>query len=162
MQNKKGLSTVIAILIIIAITLIATTIVWGVAKSVIDERVEYSEACSLALLENLKIDTVYTCYRENTASPSGILRLYLNIGNIELEKVMTYITYRGETKVYELNKTRYDLSKNSGKKYDISLTDVGFVLSEGENKIDAVKIAPVIKGQQCAILDSFYQIPICQ
>lgn len=157
MQNKKGLSTVIAILIIIAITLIATTIVWGVAKSVIDERVEYSEACSLALLENLKIDTVYTCYRENTASGIYNLDLYLNIGDVELEKVIVYITYNEETKTKELTT---NLEKNSGKKHIIDLTSI--FNPKDENKIDAVKIAPVIKGQQCAILDSFYQIPICQ
>lgn len=155
-KNKRGLSTIISILIIIAITMIAGAIIWGVAHSIIQDRINYSEACSLQLLENLKIDTINTCYDKKTFE----LKLYIDIGNIiNLKKIIVFITYNGETKTKELTT---DLGINSGKKHIINLQEnpPGFTIIQDKSP-EAVKIAPVIKEQQCGIIDSFYQIPQC-
>jgi len=155
MKNKRGLSTIISILIIIAITMIAAGIVWGVARSVIKDRIDYSEACSIQLLDNVKINSINTCYYKT----DGYLKLYTDIGNAELEKIIVYITYGGETKTTEL---KTNIGINSGKKHLINLQQdpPGFTLIL-DHLPEAVKIAPVVKGQQCGTIDSFYQIPQC-
>jgi hypothetical protein len=150
-KNKKGLSTIISILIIIGITMIAGGIIWSVSRTIIQERMDYSKSCSLELLENINIDTINTHYNKTTQN----LELYITIGGFDIEKVIVYVTYNGETKTTALET---DLETNSGKKHTIVLSSLGFSVTD-DKAPEAVKIAPMVNKQQCSIVDTFYQIP---
>lgn len=151
-KDKRGLSAVISILIIIGLTVVAGSIIWGVARSIIQDRIDYSESCSLAVLENIRINTVYTCY-ENAEKK---VKVMVDLGDIDIDEILIYVNYIDESKTVNVTQT-----KNSGKIHEVDLVQLF-----GSKVVDtigpgAVRIAPVVNGQQCSIVDNFYQIPEC-
>jgi hypothetical protein len=151
-KDKRGLSAVISILIIIGLTIVAGSIIWGVARSIIQERIDYSESCSLAVLDNIRINTVYTCY-DNTEKK---VKVMVDLGDIDVDEILIYVNYIDESRTVNVTQ-----EKNSGKIHEVSLTDLfgdKVVESIGPG---AVRIAPIVNGQQCSIVDNFYQIPGC-
>jgi hypothetical protein len=153
-MKKRGLSTIIVVFVLIAMTLVIGGIVWTVTNSLIKDKMDYSTACSVDLLDQIKIDSARTCYDETNNN----MKVFISVGNIEnipnnRTKITIHITYGGNT----ITETR-EQEINSGVIHTVDVS--GFNLAEGVTP-EAVKIAPLIMEQQCNIIDSLYIIPNC-
>ncbi|MCK4647832.1 hypothetical protein KAT24_02795 [Candidatus Pacearchaeota archaeon] len=165
-KNHKGLSGVITAIILIALVLAATVIVWGVVNNLIRKQMESSEAC-FGNYDKVTINGIYTCYD----SIDDTFQFSLNIGDIEVDKVIVSVSSEGSTNSYTLTNDAQPIpglanysstgfgtdfiklpGKNAGRTYIAS----GFT-----EKPDLIKIAPIIGGQQCEVSDTISNIEVC-
>jgi hypothetical protein len=128
-ENKRGLSTVVATLLIILIVIVAIAILWGVIRAVI---VNNSEQISLGKFTiDLQIVAVYP---SDSTSDTGI-KVKRNPGEGELEGIVfSILDDKGDTHIYE--------------KHNISLQQLEvktfFVPYHG--KVVSVSIYPILLG----------------
>jgi len=166
-MKKKGLSELIATVILIALVITATAIVWSVIDNMIENKLERSKACSeVGFSEKVSINEDYTCY--NSTSGNESVQFSLNIWDVEIEGILVSITSAGASKSYTITNTPQTISglytypdrgtsvvlpgKNSGLTYIAT----GF-----PSKVDSIKIAPIIGNNQCDLSDEINQIEDC-
>jgi flagellin-like protein len=147
MINKKGVSAVISAIILIAIVLVVVGIVMVVVVPMVEDRVNYTEACSPEILDKIEINSL-TCYKE------GEIKVYINIKDVETDKILVSVDIEGESKSFEVEQ-----GKNSGIKHTRHLVDELRFSSAREP--DAIRIAPIIDGEQCNEIDSLYNFREC-
>ncbi|MFQ5531208.1 MAG: hypothetical protein ACE5ES_01190 [Candidatus Nanoarchaeia archaeon] len=117
MRNIKGISGVITAVILIALVLGALVIVWAVVNNIIKEDLDTSQAC-FGNFDKITLNDRFTCYN----SSSGGLRFSLNIGNIDVDKILVSISGSSRTKTFEITNeenshdflTRYNAGLCSG------------------------------------------------
>jgi hypothetical protein len=164
-KNRKGLSTIVITLILIALSLAAIVLVWSFVSSMIKGQIKNSEAC-YGNYDKIKLNGEYTCYERSGSN--YYLRFSVGIADIIPEKVIVAVSSAGETKSYTItansttvaglvmypsNSTTIVLpGKNGGLTYKTSAFSA---------KIDSVKIAPVMNGVQCDVSDSIVEITDC-
>ena len=165
--NKKGLSTVVITVIMIALSMAAVIVVWGFINSMIKDQINSSESC-FGNYDKIKLNKQYTCYE--VVEGGYNLRFSLSIGDVEVDKIIVAVGSSETIKSYEISDeekeidglTRYPSNnltvvslpgKNSGYTYRAT----GFT-----GKIDSIQIAAVINGNQCEVSDSISEIEICQ
>ena len=61
MSQRKGLSTVVATVIMIALVMSAIAIVWGVVTNLVEEQLEGADSC-ISVFDKVEINGRYTCY----------------------------------------------------------------------------------------------------
>jgi FlaG/FlaF family flagellin (archaellin) len=175
MKNKKALSTVIATVLIILLTVAAIAIVWTFVKKMVDESKNKVESCfGIESSEKVTLNGLYTCYINNSADP-GLeeVQFSINIADVEIEALIVSIMAGGSSKsftitnegVTDANLKYYGTStfgedaiklpgKNSGRTY-VARYDTT------SNKVDWIGIAPVANGEQCGITDQINDISNC-
>ena len=166
-NNKRGLSTVVITVIMIALVMVVTTIVWAVVNNLIKEEISSSESC-FGILNKVTIGRQYSCYD----AANDIVQFSINVGDIDVDEVLVSVSGNAGTKnprisndglvfnglTYFDGTTEPDGSvklprKNSGKTYKLSW---GLVLEP-----DMIQVAPVVKGKQCESSDSLQNIESC-
>ena len=162
MKNKSGLSLVISALIMIVLVIVGVSIIWAVVDKMINKEVSKSEAC-FGIFEKVNINNDYTCYNYSSEE----LLVSIEIGDIELEKLLVSISGKGTSKSFNLYEgANYDYvrkypsgayneslnlpGKNSGATYVVKTT-----------KVSIIELAPIINGQQCEVSDSLSEIDDC-
>ncbi len=160
MRNKKGLSGIVAAVIMIALVMAIAGIVWSVVTNLVSERLEDAGSC-LDVLGKVNFNHEYTCYNFS----SNEFLISVGIGDVDIEKVIISVSGSGTSNSYELNRTggsselrNYtggtDIKipdKNSGLTYRLSLS----------GRPDSMKIFPVAGGKQCDATDSATGISSC-
>lgn len=177
-NNKKALSTVVATVVIIMLTVAAIAIVWTFVKQMVDRNKNQVESCFYAESgEKITLNGLYTCYNDTNTPNDGDFEevaVSLNIADIPVEAVVISIMAGGSTKTVTLTNTLtaypdvknyngpggfdYALSlpgENSGKTYVIA----GF--PGGLTEVDWIKIAPIINGNQCGVTDQILDVSDC-
>lgn len=168
LKNKKGLSTIVITVILIAVSMAAIALVWGVISNMLNNQIKNSESC-FGNYDKVKLNGEYTCYTQ-IDSNQYLLRFSLGIGDIVIDKVIVGISSSSATKSYEITNAVQTISglkmypsgvaqivlpeKNSGLTYEVSTAFT--------SKIDSIQIAPVINGVQCDVSDSILQIEDCE
>ena len=172
MKNKKAVSGVITTVLLIALSLVAIGVVWGVVNSLISEKTDNVEAC-IGNFDKVELNGRYICY--NTSAEE--LQVSINIGDIKsVNKVIIYVEGDGSTSSFELTDTdtaytnvkNYPAGsygdanvklpgKNSGKTYVVNTTAL---LGSGISP-DSIKILPFIGGQECQASDVVNEIISC-
>ena len=162
MINKKGLSGVITAVILIALVMAATVILWTVIKNMVDESLSGAESC-FGNYGKITLNERYTCY--NTTSDE--LHFSISVGDVEVDEIIVLISGDGTTRSFSLNKTISQITgltnytggndiiipqKNAGLTYVAN----GFAI-----KPDLIRLAPIIGGQQCEISDTVSNIEAC-
>jgi hypothetical protein len=167
MRNKKGLSTVIATVLIILLVVVSVSIVWVFVKNIIEGRTKSTASCfDVESSDKVSLNGQYTCYNKT----SGEVQFSIDIGEIEIDSLKVYVAASGSSKSFTLNNTAVDVprlrpykqasgpvqlpGKNEGLTYVVS----GFL---GAEKIDSIKIAPVVDGNTCSSSSETYQIDSC-
>ena len=166
-ENKKGLSAIVATLILVALVMVIVAIVWSVVNNIVKGGVEESEAC-FGVFEKVSLNPRYTCYN----SSSGEFRFSISIGDINVDEVLVGISAEGSSVTFKISKTASEInnlvmypsessnitlpSKNAGLTYVLNMSGAGF--SEAP---DSISIAPVIKNIQCSESDSINEIESC-
>ena len=164
--SKSGLSTIVGVVVLIALSLVAVAIVAAVVNTMLGKEMDQSKSC-FGNYEKIKINEQYTCYsKEGT---SYYLRFSLGIEDIDVDEVI--ITAYSNTTIKTVTLTNAssiitDISfypdagdgkthvpaKNSGEAYK---------LSNFNSKIDSVAVIPVISGNQCSVSDTVVNIVDC-
>lgn len=161
------MSTIVITVILIALSLAAVAIVWGVVNNLINKQIGNSQAC-FGNYNKVQINKQYTCY-EDLGNGNFNLRFSLIIGDVNVDKIIVSVSSTGAVKSYSITNIPQIIpglvmysgtnpndiilpGKNSGLTYNAT---------EFNSAIDLIKIAPVIGGNQCEVSDSLSQIEDC-
>jgi len=165
MFNKKGLSGVITMVLLIGLTVVAVAIVGVVVRNMINNQVESSESC-FGNFNKVTINSLYTCYN-NTDSTNKLL-FSIKIGDIDVDEVLVAISSAGATsslRIKNESSTITDVTNYPGGSSSIQLPNknggLTYIHSGFSSKPDKIEIAPIINGKQCGTSDSLSSIDIC-
>ena len=163
-KMKKGVSTIIASVIMIALVLVIGGVVWGVVSNLVQENLESAGSC-YDVFDKIELNPSRTCWNLT----GNEVRFSINVKDIELQEMVVSISGTGETKSYRLktdgvegNVTYWPNASitpvvipgsNTGKTYS--------VFGDFTAKPDSIKIFPVINGKQCDAADSISNIDSC-
>jgi flagellin-like protein len=165
-RNKRGISSIIATLLLIVLTIVLVVIVWSVVNGLVTQKISQSTAC-FGNFNSISLNGQYTCY--NSSSSSNYLQFSLNIGDVAVDGVLISISSPSQSESITLTNTPQTISnlsyyngggttvalpgKNSGITYIYTWV--------GSDAPRSIQIAPIVKGQQCASSDSITTISPC-
>lgn len=167
-KNRRGLSSVVATVILIGLVISAVAIVWAVVTNLVEDEIKGSESC-FGIFDKVTIENSYTCYN----STSKELQFSINIGDIEVEEILIAVSSVGTANSFRLSngtqksylKNYLDVSyggslqfpgKNAGRSYVLDMNNAGLSGSP-----DSLDIAPIVNGQQCGISDTMLEFDDC-
>jgi hypothetical protein len=160
-KNKKGVSAVVATVLIILITIAAVTIIWAAVIPMITGRLESSTICSDAMSQVRLLDEGYTCRASNGDNVSVQIKHLAK--DFDLADVQVLVSSGGDTTTFELSNDTTTIVPiganipfpgiNEEKVYVIDTSSI-------VGTIEGVQIAPVIVvGNSEQICDaSFSQV----
>lgn len=163
MFSKKGISSIIATLLLVALTVVLVAIVWVVVNGIVNPKIAQSSAC-FGNYNLVTLNSQYTCYNSSTNS----VKFSLNVGNVNVTGIVVSILNNVQSESFTLtnqsqviaNLNLYDGTTsvaapgpNSGITYIYNWPD--------SNAPNSIEIAPIINGQQCSSSDSISQISNC-
>jgi len=162
-SNKKGISGVVATVILIALVLAVVAIVWGVVTNLVSEQLEEAGSC-FEVFDKVSLNNQYTCYNA-TATPKNF-QFSINIGDADINEVVVMISAEGTTKSYSIADTPQDIGltffHNKSNEVWLPGKNEGFTyVADFSSKPDSVQIAPVVNGKRCEISDSITNIGSC-
>tara|TARA_Y100000031_G_scaffold109380_1_gene120372 strand:- start:433 stop:1011 length:579 start_codon:yes stop_codon:yes gene_type:complete len=165
-KNRKGISGIVATVIMIALVVGITAIVWVVINNLVKEQIGSSESC-FGNFGEVSLNKQYTCYN----SGSSEIQFAMNIGDISIDSVIVSVSGQSGAKSFEVkNNLTYSYvkmysgsyegtlqlpDKNSGLTYVINLSGIGIT------DATSIKIAPIINANQCEVSDSILEISNC-
>ncbi len=162
-KNRKGISSIIATLLLIVLTIVLVVIVWTVVNGLVSSKISQSSAC-FGNFNTINLNGRYTCFNSSTNS----IQFSLNIGDISVDGILVTISSPSQSKSITITNTPQVINnltyfngtasvvlpgKNSGMTYDYSWS--------GSDVPNSVQIAPLIKGQQCSTSDTLTTIDNC-
>lgn len=166
MKNKRGISGVITVVILIALVMTIAGIVWVVVNNLVKSELGSAESC-FGIFGDVNLNSRYTCYNS-----SQELQFSISIGDIDVDEALIGISGQGTSVSFKLssqaglvdNVVTYPdrlanvslPSKNSGLTYIFDMAGAGF--SGGP---DSIEIAPIINDNQCGVSDSLAEIDNC-
>ena len=165
LKNRKGLSPVIASVLMIALVMAATAIIWASINTLLESQID--DAPCVGNFDKVKIEKRYTCYD----STGEYLRLAIAIGDVDVDKLLVSVATSSESHSFEIEKTAKNISyvapfngaysdavtlpdKNGGKTYR-------FKPSSSLTDLDIIRIAPTIGEKQCETSDTLDTIENC-
>lgn len=168
LKNNKGLSAVIATLMLILLTLVIVGILWAVVTGVFDDQMQNTKNC-FGNFEKVTMNEQYTCYNGSDKT----LLVSLSIGEIEVDEVIISVADVGTQKSFTIKKDLssvdnvWPLGGNEGdqvklpgefegRTYIINITAEGFI-----SRPDMIEIAPRIGEDLCDVSDSTNEIFYC-
>ncbi|MBI5149011.1 hypothetical protein HZA33_05000 [Candidatus Pacearchaeota archaeon] len=170
-MDKRGISTLIATILIVLIAVVAVGIIWAAIMPMITNASRLSQACSQVASIVINAQAGYTCYDQSTNEI--LIMISRGSTEIELAGAQISILFQGTSKSFEIEagkeypnirmitQTEYGLpletpGKNEDKTYVIDSTDM--------STIEEVKLAPIIKvgisKKKCSVSSSI-TIPKC-
>ena len=171
-KNSKGLSAIVTTLILVALVMGATALIWGVVNTMIKGKMSSSESC-FDSYSKVELDKAYTCYEEyldGSVKYTARFALYVkNIDSENLDKVIVGVTSQAEAKSYGLTNTEqtfeelapYGGAVNSPLKLPVKNSQKTYNATGFTAKPDAIKIILVINGNQCDVSDSLTEVENC-
>lgn len=168
---KKAISPIIASVLMIALVIGISGVVWVTITNLTKDTLSNTESCYKAFGQ-LTINKRYTCYDE-IVNPK-VLKIAVAQGGITLSAIsITVGGSGGNLKTYIINQTsKYANMKNfgdtayntlltlpgelSGKTYVLSYVPEGFTTG-----VDTIDIIPIVGNSKCDIADSLKKIPSC-
>tara|TARA_Y100000034_G_scaffold130823_1_gene190254 strand:- start:2302 stop:2835 length:534 start_codon:yes stop_codon:yes gene_type:complete len=165
-KNKKGVSGIIATVIMIGLVIAIAAILWSVVNNLIGEQVSSSESC-FGNFGKVTLNKQYVC-KDSIANE---IQFAINIGDIDVDSALVSVSGQSGTKSFEIkNSTTYSYVKMFGGSYggalqlpgeNAGLTYVVGLTTLGITDATSIKIAPVLNGNQCEVSDSITSIGSC-
>ena len=163
-NNKKGLSPVVATVLIIGLTVATGAVIWAVISNLVGQELEEGEAC-FGVLDQVKLNRDYTCYN----STANIVQFSLSVGDIDIDGILVSVSYAGTSKGVTLTSAEQNISdvKNypdgsDGVKMPNKNAGATYLFYGINVKPISVVIIPIIKGNQCGSTDSLREIIDCR
>lgn len=138
MNNKKGISAIVATVLIILITVAAVTIIWAAIIPMIQENLAGSGECFDASAA-LSVASDYTCYTFNGTTNITNVQVHRSTGDFVLVGVDVIVGSQGTTKAYSFNDTNLP-DPNGERLYAINLG------TDFTSAPDEVSVAAVVKA----------------
>jgi len=166
MQNKKGVSAIVATVLLIALTIGIVAIVWTVINSLVLEKISSAESCA-DIFDKVTLNNDYTCYN----SSSKEVQFSIDIGDLEVDDLLVSIVSSGGSTSFTIPKSGQVANlvtyparssvvalpgKNAGLTYIFNLGAMGVTTAP-----DSIEISPTVSGNQCGITDTLNQIDSC-
>lgn len=165
-SDKKGVSAIIATVILIALAVTAIAVIWVFVKGMVEGELGEAGAC-FEIYDKVTLNDRFTCY--DSISEETIFSI--SIGDVEVDEILVGISAEGTSKSFRIKNDTVIANlamwpgeestimlpgKNEGLTYVVDMSGAG--LTESPNMI---QISPVIKGAQCDVSDSIVQIDSC-
>jgi hypothetical protein len=166
--EKKGVSAVVATILLIALTMAIVAILWVVVNNLVNDELSGAESC-FGVFEKVTLDSRYTCY--NNSDGANEIIFAVSIGELDgLEEILVGISKTGASLSFEINESPSSLpgltyfdrtspvtipGKNSGITYIYQLP-ASFTSSP-----DTIEISPTVNGESCESSSSITQIDNC-
>ncbi len=164
-REKRGLSTIVITVILVALSMAAIVLVWAFVNNLIKKQISSSEAC-FGNAEKITLNRQYVCYEQSGSTYK--LRFSLSVGDVKPSKIIVSVSSAGNVKSYNIvnGTTVTGLVMYSG-------PNPATIILPGENsgltynatgftaKIDTIQIAPVFGSTQCDVSDSLSEIENC-
>lgn len=164
--QKKAISEIISTLLIVALVMALSAVIWSVSKGLVSERIDESTSC-FGNFGKVAISKQYTCV--NTTSNE--IRASLSVGEIEIDGILVSVSGDSGAKSFELkNNKSYSYVKNYNGNYGGNLTLPGknsaltYIINRdtmGVSDADSLSIAPIINNNQCEVSDTLSNIDNC-
>lgn len=165
--QKKGLSEVVATLIMVAITVAVAGIVWLMVTTFVNTSTTSTTAC-YNLQGKITLNNDYTCYNDS-ASPKAIV-FSVNVGDIpNVQDILVSISGAGNSETFKIAGD----NATSGLEYlngtwpvtappeNHGLTYIYPLPSSFVGVPQEIEIAPIISGNTCDVTDSIKQFDSC-
>ncbi len=165
-NSKKAISGVITAVIMIALVMAASSILWTVVNNLVKDKLDEAGSC-FDTFEKITINSRYTCYN----SSSNELQFSIGVADIDLTSLLVSVSGEGESKSFKLTKQGltnsylfkypnkeqpvYIPEKNSGQTYILDINLAGI------SKPSLIQVAPVVGEKQCEVSDTLSQIDNC-
>ena len=167
-RGKRGLSEVISVVLLLALTIILVGIIWGVVGNLVKENLNNAGSC-VDTFGKVTLNNELTCYNSSTNE----LQFSLGVGDLDnLQGTLIGIASGGNSATFKILSINSSVSnvvsypdrnsnvalpaKNGGATY---LFDLG---SAGLSGVpESITIAPIIGTSQCDVSDSIQQIDDC-
>ncbi len=150
-MNKKAMSAIIAVMILILIVLAGTGIIWKVLTKTVDEGLEEAKSC-YDILGKVGVNSKYTCYD----SVEDEMMVSVSIEDIELEGLFIVIAFEDSAVSFELTnefKTIENLRNYNGT-FQIKVPGENqgttYIASNIVETPFSIEIVPKINGNLCA------------
>lgn len=163
MVNKKGMSAVLATVIIIGLTVTAGALIWAVVNNLIGKNLEKSGTC-FDVLDQVKLDTDYTCYNES----SKIVQFSISVGDIDADGILIAVSFAGSSKSATLTNTSQTIenvknypSGSSGVKMPEKNSGATYLFEGITISPSSVSVIPIISGNQCGAADTLHNLDDC-
>ena len=140
-KNNRGISAVVATVLIILITVAAVTIIWSAIIPMVKNQIETGTVCFDAVSElSIVTNQGYTCIKGD-----GNISIQISRGakEIDLKKIQVLVSIGGDTAAYELNDTNKLPKANEAKVFNVNYTQLN-ITADQLKKADEVKIAPIV------------------
>lgn len=161
MKNKKGISPIIATILLILIAIFAAMLISSVVIPLVKESIGEGGEC-FKTIDQLKIDTQsgYTCYSGSTPK---IVNITVQRGPKKAEIIRFVISVHGEgaNQLFEIQEGKVtNVTMLNGNK-QLELPRLGeertYSLTTSFSEISYVTISPVVKGgKRCDPVDEAY------
>lgn len=99
-QEKRGISPVIAVILLVLITFMAISIIWAFIKPMVETSLEEGGSCFQLRDYAEIVDSEYTCYNEVGKNTSIMIKR--GFDDIEIKGFRVSIFSEGESKVYSV------------------------------------------------------------
>jgi hypothetical protein len=164
-ESKKGLSVVVATVLMILLVMTAVGVVFAVVRNIVESETSKAQDCyAVEFGEKVGINEDYTCWNNTNES----VYVSISILDAEIDGLLISIESAGNSKGFELTNEIQELEevrnypsytkgvvlpiKNSGKTYMIT----GF-----SSQPDSIRIRPKVGDNSCQVTDTVTQIENC-
>ena len=167
-KNQKGLSQIIATMIILILVLGAASILFSVVNNLIKDEIKSSESC-FGNFGKITINKQYTCNNFD----SNEIQFLINVGDVDIDGLLVSVSGNSGAKTFKITDEAINFSfvktynglygeainlpnKNSGLTYIVNLSEMDI------GSADSITIAPIINDIQCEVSDSLSGIDNCR
>ena len=161
-MDNKGISGIVATVIMIALVIAIGGIVWAVINNLVSEQLEEAGSC-FGVFEKVTINEEYTCWN----SSDNLALFSISIGDLDVDGIVVSISAGGTTKSYEIGKQPSDIGLYYFHNSETSVASPGknsgftYVSDEFTVRPDVIQVSPIIGGSQCDVADSVTSIDTC-
>lgn len=163
LKNRRGLSAIVATVIIVGITVAAGAVIWVIVSNLIEENLKEGEAC-FGIFDQIKLNNDYTCYD----SASDKMQFSISVGDIDVNGILVAVSFAGSSKIATLTDAVQNLAyvknypdESNGVKMP-GKNAVATYFFEGITSMPAsISIIPIINEEQCDATDTLYEIDDC-
>ncbi|MEK6840438.1 MAG: archaellin/type IV pilin N-terminal domain-containing protein [Nanoarchaeota archaeon] len=166
---KKGLSTVVSTVLMVALTIAAVSVIWVAVNTLVQEKTKSSESC-FGVFGKVELNPQYTCYNNTGGISENEVWFSIDRGEIEtVDDILVGIS--GETssvsfKILEDAPLGLSYYPNRTTPVDIPRADQGLTYiyelpSYFTETPEKVEIALIINGEICGDTDSLQEIDVC-
>ena len=161
MNNKKGVSAVIALMMLILFALLIAGIIWNVLNKTIDEELSEAKSC-YDLLGKIVFNSEYICYD----SSGEKMHISVEVGDIEIDGLFMVLSHEYSSDIFELT-NNWEIIENLRNYNGTSETKVPnknsgltYIASNVAEMPLSIGLTPVLNGNRCAG-DIFTNIERC-